>query len=101
MTIAVTGATGYVGRAFVDRCLAAGAGVRALVRDPQAALPGGVERAVVDLVAPAGSPAPPWRRCARPLVVEQPPSRAPPGGERRRHAGRDRRHRRGVRASST
>jgi nucleoside-diphosphate-sugar epimerase len=54
MTIAVTGATGYVGSAFVARCLAAGVGVRALVRDPGAALPAGVERATVDLAEPAG-----------------------------------------------
>ncbi|MFI0809803.1 NAD(P)H-binding protein [Streptomyces echinatus] len=38
--IAVTGATGNVGRALVDRLLAAGAPVRALTRDPRrAALP--------------------------------------------------------------
>jgi nucleoside-diphosphate-sugar epimerase len=54
MTIAVTGATGYVGRSVVARCLAAGATVRALVRDPQAALPAGVERVTIDLAAPAG-----------------------------------------------
>lgn len=42
--ILVTGATGNVGRALVDRLLAAGRPVRALTRDPQrAALPDGVE----------------------------------------------------------
>ncbi|MER6734002.1 NAD(P)H-binding protein [Streptomyces puniciscabiei] len=42
--IVVTGATGNVGRALVDRLLAAGRPVRALTRDPQrAALPGAAE----------------------------------------------------------
>lgn len=42
--ILVTGATGNVGRALVDRLLAAGRPVRALTRDPQrAVLPDGVE----------------------------------------------------------
>ncbi|MGW1803858.1 NAD(P)H-binding protein [Streptomyces sp. NPDC002078] len=42
--IVVTGATGNVGRALVDRLLAAGRPVRALTRDPQrAALPAGAE----------------------------------------------------------
>ncbi|MFF8988616.1 SDR family oxidoreductase [Streptomyces sp. NPDC014983] len=42
--IAVTGATGNVGRALVDRLLAAGRPVRALTRDPErAALPGRAE----------------------------------------------------------
>ncbi|MFF7354722.1 MULTISPECIES: NAD(P)H-binding protein [Streptomyces] len=42
--IVVTGATGNVGRALVDRLLAAGRPVRALTRDPQrAALPDGAE----------------------------------------------------------
>ncbi|WP_225822509.1 NAD(P)H-binding protein [Streptomyces naphthomycinicus] len=42
--IVVTGATGNVGRALVDRLLAAGAPVRALTRDPRrAALPGRAE----------------------------------------------------------
>ncbi|MEV5874930.1 NAD(P)H-binding protein [Streptomyces sp. NPDC052101] len=42
--IVVTGATGNVGRALVDRLLAAGRPLRALTRDPQrAALPDGAE----------------------------------------------------------
>ncbi|MFF8730744.1 NAD(P)H-binding protein [Streptomyces sp. NPDC015171] len=42
--IVVTGATGNVGRALVDRLLAAGTPVRALTRDPErAALPGRAE----------------------------------------------------------
>ncbi|MEW1773494.1 NmrA family NAD(P)-binding protein [Streptomyces sp. NPDC086777] len=42
--IAVTGATGNVGRALVDRLLAAGVPVRALTRDPErASLPRGAE----------------------------------------------------------
>ncbi|MQY33174.1 NAD(P)H azoreductase [Streptomyces sp. RB17] len=42
--IVVTGATGNVGRALVDRLLAAGRPVRALTRDPQrATLPAGAE----------------------------------------------------------
>src|SRR5688572_344553 len=52
MTIAVTGATGYVGTTLVARLVAAGANVRALVRDPRAPLPAGVERAVADLTHP-------------------------------------------------
>ncbi len=54
MTVAVTGATGYVGGAFVARLLAAGASLRALVRNPEAPLPSGVERATLDLAAPVG-----------------------------------------------
>src|SRR5262245_27593781 len=54
MTIAVTGATGYVGRVLIARLVAAGAGVRALVRDPLAALPPNVERATIDLAPPGG-----------------------------------------------
>ena len=54
MTIAVTGATGYVGTTLLRRLQAAGVGVRALVRDANAALPPGVERAQVDLARPHG-----------------------------------------------
>jgi uncharacterized protein YbjT (DUF2867 family) len=42
MTVLVTGATGHTGRHVVDGLLAAGAGVRVLVRDPARA-PGGVD----------------------------------------------------------
>jgi nucleoside-diphosphate-sugar epimerase len=54
MTVLVTGATGYVGTALVERLLAGGASVRALVRDPHAALPPDVERVVGDLGRPHG-----------------------------------------------
>jgi nucleoside-diphosphate-sugar epimerase len=54
MTVVVTGATGYVGRVFVERLLASGTAVRALVRDPNAALPEQVERIVADLAEPEG-----------------------------------------------
>lgn len=52
-TILVTGATGNVGRAVTARLVAAGAGVRAFVRDARAArvLPG-AEIAEGDLSAP-------------------------------------------------
>ncbi|WP_330340658.1 SDR family oxidoreductase [Streptomyces sp. NBC_00557] len=54
--LAVTGATGSVGRALVGRLLAAGRPVRALTRDPQrAALPDGAE------VVRSGPTAPPPR----------------------------------------
>jgi len=42
--IAVTGATGFVGREIVKQARAAGFPVRAIVREPNAALPEGVER---------------------------------------------------------
>ncbi|MFD5585231.1 NmrA family NAD(P)-binding protein [Streptomyces sp. NPDC127063] len=52
--IAVTGATGNVGRALVHRLLAAGAPVRALTRDPaRAGLPEGAEVAAVGQGDPA------------------------------------------------
>ncbi|MEV4053816.1 NAD(P)H-binding protein [Amycolatopsis sp. NPDC049688] len=50
----VTGATGNVGAEVVSALAAAGAPVRALVRRPDAVLPGGVEAAVGDLNAPDG-----------------------------------------------
>jgi uncharacterized protein YbjT (DUF2867 family) len=51
--ILVTGATGNVGRAVVDRLVSAGAGVRAFVRDARTArLPDGAEVAEGDLSAP-------------------------------------------------
>jgi dihydroflavonol-4-reductase len=46
MNVLVTGATGFLGRAVVDALLAAGHGVRALVRDPRVSLPAAVERRV-------------------------------------------------------
>ncbi|HXU06962.1 MAG TPA: NAD-dependent epimerase/dehydratase family protein [Polyangia bacterium] len=52
MRFTVTGATGFIGRAFVRRALADGHTVRALVRDPAVALPDAVERAVGDLTRP-------------------------------------------------
>ncbi|MEV0980459.1 NmrA family NAD(P)-binding protein [Streptomyces sp. NPDC049915] len=52
--IAVTGATGNIGRALVHRLLAAGAPVRALTRDPQrAALPEGADVVRVPQTDPA------------------------------------------------
>lgn len=47
----LTGATGYLGRVLLDRAVAAGHAVRAVVRDPARAanLPHGVEIAVADL----------------------------------------------------
>ncbi|MBG0831999.1 NAD(P)H-binding protein [Planomonospora sp. ID67723] len=54
MKILVTGATGIVGRHVVDQLLRAGAGVRALTRNPAAAaLPPYVEVVQGDLTAPA------------------------------------------------
>ncbi|WP_017591839.1 NAD(P)H-binding protein [Nocardiopsis potens] len=50
--ILVTGATGSVGRRVAAGLLAEGASVRALVRDPAAALPEGAEAAAGDLAAP-------------------------------------------------
>jgi nucleoside-diphosphate-sugar epimerase len=51
MILAVTGATGFVGRALLDRALAAGHAVRALARRPQAAREG-VTWVTGDLAAP-------------------------------------------------
>ncbi|MEV6692245.1 NAD(P)H-binding protein [Micromonospora sp. NPDC051196] len=54
MTILVTGATGNVGRLVVEGLVAAGAGVRALTRDPGTArLPGGVDVVAGDLADPS------------------------------------------------
>lgn len=48
--IIVTGATGNIGRALVDRLLADGAAVRALTRDPaRAGLPAAAETVRADL----------------------------------------------------
>ncbi|MDP3905756.1 SDR family oxidoreductase [Novosphingobium sp.] len=52
MTIAVTGATGFVGQALLDRAAQAGIGVRALTRRPQEPRPG-VEWVTGDLDAEA------------------------------------------------
>jgi uncharacterized protein YbjT (DUF2867 family) len=52
MTVLVTGATGNVGSAVIGELLERGAAVRAFVRDPAAALPDGVERAVGDFEDP-------------------------------------------------
>jgi uncharacterized protein YbjT (DUF2867 family) len=53
MTVLVTGATGNVGSAAIDELSARGVAVRALVRDPAAELPAGVELAVGDFDDPA------------------------------------------------
>jgi len=53
MTVLVTGATGFLGRATVARLAADGMTVRALVRRRDAALPGGVQRVMGDLAGPA------------------------------------------------
>jgi|GEM_PF-148444 len=50
--ILVTGATGNVGRQVVSQLVGMGAGVRAFVRDPAAALPAGVEAVRGDLSMP-------------------------------------------------
>ncbi|PEQ12635.1 epimerase [Novosphingobium sp. PC22D] len=63
MTIAITGATGFVGAALLDRTLAAGTGVRALTRRPQAQREGvswiagdlADRQALADLVRGAGA----------------------------------------------
>ncbi len=49
--VAITGITGFVGRALADRLLAAGVDVRGLVRRPDAELPAGVQRVTGDLDA--------------------------------------------------
>jgi len=49
MTILVTGASGYLGRALAERLVSEGAQVRGLVRRPEAALPPGVRPVLVDL----------------------------------------------------
>ncbi len=52
-TIVVTGATGHVGRALVPLLVADGAHVRAVSRDPAAAVPPGVDVVRADLLDPA------------------------------------------------
>lgn len=49
--VAITGITGFVGRALAERLVAAGVAVRGLVRRPDAALPEAVERITGDLDA--------------------------------------------------
>lgn len=51
MTLAITGATGFVGQAVLDHALAAGHGIRAIARRPQAPRPG-VEWIEGDLANP-------------------------------------------------
>jgi len=81
--ILVIGATGTVGRAVVAQLLEAGAPVRAMTRDPEAAgLPGGVEVVRGDLTAPAD-----LDRCLGGvesvfLVWTAPPAAAPAAVER-------------------
>lgn len=53
MTILITGAAGNVGRIVVERLVSAGAGVRALTRDPRKAFPPGVEVVAGDLADPS------------------------------------------------
>src|SRR5439155_16180776 len=52
-TILVIGATGTVGRHIVPQLVRRGLPVRALVRNPAAELPAGVERVIGDLADPA------------------------------------------------
>lgn len=56
MRLFVTGGTGFIGRVLVRRALDQGHAVRALVRNPAAELPPGVERAVGDLARPETVP---------------------------------------------
>ena len=52
-TIFATGATGTVGRHLVPQLARRGLSVRALVRNPSADLPTGVDRVLGDLADPA------------------------------------------------
>ena len=52
-TIFMTGATGTVGRHVVPQLVRRGLSVRALVRNPAADVPAGVDRVVGDLADPA------------------------------------------------
>ena len=49
MTVLVTGASGYLGRAVAERLVAEGARVLGLIRRPQAPLPSGVRPVLIDL----------------------------------------------------
>ena len=49
MKVLVTGGTGFLGRWVLDRLLELGIGVRAMVRDPRARLPAGVEAVEVSV----------------------------------------------------
>ena len=50
MTTVVTGGTGVVGKALLNQLVGGNSPIRVLVRDPAQALPGGVERAVGDIL---------------------------------------------------
>ncbi|MCC5886445.1 MAG: NAD-dependent epimerase/dehydratase family protein [Gammaproteobacteria bacterium] len=50
--VAITGITGFVGRALAQRLLTAGVAVRGLVRRQDAELPAGIERIIGDLQSP-------------------------------------------------
>lgn len=56
MRLLVTGGTGFIGTVFVRHAFDQGHTVRALVRNPAAKLPPGVERAVGDLALPETLP---------------------------------------------
>ena len=49
MTVLVTGASGYLGRAVAERLTSDGARVLGLIRRPEASLPSGVRPVLIDL----------------------------------------------------